>query len=248
MNGLMEHAETIISSSVTPLFERTVGELVAERPGRSRIFQALGIDFCCRGKQILREACAFKGVPLEDVLSKLTLEFQGSHKGAPNPAKLSTENLIAHIILHHHDFLRKELPRLHAMAEKVAQVHGEANHRLWEVYEVFCALEAELLPHLLEEEEILFPAVLRAEREKSGEISLDGPIDCLEHEHEEAGEQLRELRTLTNNFCPPADACNTYRALFAGLEELEKDLHLHIHLENSVLFPRAEGFCHQESY
>jgi regulator of cell morphogenesis and NO signaling len=244
----MEHAETIISSSVTPLIERTVGELVAERPGRSRIFQERGIDFCCRGKQTLREACALKRVSLEEVLSEFALEFQGGHKGNPNPAKLSTENLIAHITEHHHDFLRKELPRLHAMAEKVAQVHGESNASLGEVFEVFCELEAEILPHILEEEQILFPAVLRAEREKSGEISLDDPIDSLEHEHEEAGAQLCELRALTNNFVPPAEACNTYRALFAGLEELEKNLHIHIHLENSVLFPRAEGFCHPESY
>jgi regulator of cell morphogenesis and NO signaling len=185
-------------------------------------------------------------VSLGEVLSEFTAEFQDGQKGALNPAKLSTENLIAHITLHHHDFLRKELPRLHAMAEKVAQVHGEANSSLSEVFEVFCELEAELLPHILEEEEFLFPAVLRAERERSGEISLDGPIDSVEHEHEEAGTQLRKLRALTNNFVPPDEACNTYRALFVGLEELENNLHIHLHLENSVLFPRAEGFCHPE--
>lgn len=239
----MSHQLAFTSSPNTPLTERTVGELVAERPGRSRVFQSHQIDFCCQGGRTLRAACQLRGVPLDTVVSELAAEAANPTATAPNPAELSTAELAAYLVETHHEYLRRELPRLHVMAERVARVHGEHTPSLIEVLEVFLGLEAELTTHLLKEERILFPAI--ASLANSGPVPglLDGPIACMLHEHDDAGVALKRLRELTAGYQPPAEACNTYRALFAGLQELEEDLHRHIHLENSVLFPAAEALA-----
>ena len=157
-----------------------------------------------------------------------------------NPALFPPVKLVGYIIEKHHGFLRQELPRLHAMAHRVAQVHGQHTSSLVEVYGVFTGLFKELDSHMRKEEEILFPSILTMSQNSDVTFSLDGPIACMIHEHNDAGEALRRLREITNDYQPPADACNTYRALFDGLQDLEEDLHRHIHLENSVLFPAAE--------
>ena len=216
-----------------------MGELVAERPGRSRIFQAHGIDFCCQGGRTLSEACARKGVSPQTVAEQLEAELADKSAPIQNPADLALHDLTDHIVNTHHTFLRHELPRLHAMSARVAEVHGGHTASLLDVFAVFCGLEDELASHMAKEERVLFPFISALSRREAVPVSLDGPIDCMIHEHENAGAALRRLRELTNGFQPPVDACNTYRALFAGLKDLEEDLHTHIHLENSVLFPRA---------
>lgn len=233
----MSHHPNITSPEGTPTEDRTVGELVAERPGRSRVFQSLQVDFCCQGGRTLREACERKGLPLDDVLRQLEAEMQEADP--LNPAGLPLDELAGHIVAKHHAFLRRECPRLRAMSARVAQVHGGHTPSLVEVFDVYCGLEAELESHMMKEEQILFPAVSAMIRGESGPVSLDGPIACMIHEHDDAGAALARLHELTGGYSPPADACNTYRALFAGLADLEEDLHRHIHLENSVLFPGA---------
>jgi regulator of cell morphogenesis and NO signaling len=156
-----------------------------------------------------------------------------------NPALLPPVELIEHIMSTHHAYLRSELPRLHAMTERVARVHGGHTPSLVEVHEVFTEMAAELDSHLMKEEEILFPAIVEMVGKGTTSLPVDGPIACMLHEHDDVGAALSRLRELTNGFNPPPEACNTYRALFAGLAELEDDLHRHIHLENSVLFPAA---------
>lgn len=240
----MSHHPNVFSPPGTPLLERTVGELVAERPGRSRIFQSFHIDFCCQGARTLREACERKGVPSATVVEQLEAEL--ADKSAPknhNPANLPPDRLAEYIFQTHHRFLWDELPRLHAMSERVARVHGGHTPSLVEMHDVFCHLEEELTTHMMKEEQILFPAIMDLAQQARGPISLDGPIGCMLEEHNEAGTALERLRALSHGFQPPSDACNTYRALFAGLEELETDLHLHIHLENSVLFPQARALA-----
>lgn len=222
--------------------ERTVGEIVAESPMRSRAFQAHGIDFCCQGGRTLREACALKGVDL-DVLCAALEEVKPETNAAANPALLGPEDLITHIVDTHHAYLRGELPRLHAMAEKVARVHGGHTPALVEVHEVFREMADELFSHMMKEEQILFPAIRTMAAGGGRVMPLDGPVACMLQEHDDAGAALARMRGLTNGFTPPADACNTYRALFAGLAALEEDLHRHIHLENSVLFPQAMAMC-----
>ncbi len=235
----MSHTPTVFTPPGTPLLDRTVGEIVAERPSLARVFQAFKIDFCCQGGRTLREACELKGVAKESVVEQLEAGMREAREEGSNPALLPPVELIRHIVDKHHGFLRGELPRIHAMAERVAKVHGGHTPTLVEVYEVFCEMARELDSHMMKEEQILFPAIEALVQGGPGVMALDGPVTCMMQEHDDAGSALVRLRDLTNGFTPPPEACNTYRALFAGLAELEEDLHRHIHLENSVLFPAA---------
>lgn len=237
----MSHRITVFSPANTPLPDRTVGELVAERPGRSRVFQAHQIDFCCQGGRTLRDACQSRGLDVQTVIAELDVEQAAPSIPAINPADLPPAKLAEYIVETHHEFLRRELPRLHTMAQRVAKVHGGHTPSLVELFEVFVGLEEELGTHLMKEERILFPAIANLAANEAAPGLLDGPIACMLHEHDDAGNALKRLRELSTDYQPPAGACNTYRALFAGLNDLEVDLHRHIHLENSVLFPRAQS-------
>lgn len=237
----MSHSTIVTSTAGTPLLDRTVGEIVADRPSQSRIFQSYGIDFCCQGGRTLREACEKKGIAAESVAEQLEAELRDKPAPAVNPATFPPEQLADYIVEKHHRYLRDELPRLHAMTARVAQVHGGHTPSLVEVDHVFSGMAAELADHMMKEEQILFPAIKAMVRGESAPLPLDGPIACMLHEHDDAGAALARMRELTNGFTPPPEACNTYRALFAGLAELEEDLHVHIHLENSVLFPAAKA-------
>lgn len=237
---MSRHSLPVASPLGTPIADRTVGELVAERPGRSRVFQSFQMDFCCQGGTTLREACERKGIALSTVVEHLEAEAVDREALQFNAAELSVDELARHIVAQHHGYLRRELPRLQAMAERVAKVHGGHTPSLVEVLEVFSAMSEELQLHIIKEEQVLFPAVIAMSRGELAPVPLDGPIGCMIHEHEDAGRALAQLNELTRGYTPPADACNTYRALFAGLAELEQDLHTHIHLENNVLFPQAQ--------
>lgn len=235
----MSHSIPFRSKPGTATVDRTVGELVAESPSRSRIFQRLQIDFCCQGGRTLRDSCRNRGLDPESVAREVEGESQLPADAETNPALLPPPELADHIESRYHVPLRAELPRLRAMAVRVAEVHGAGTPSLLEVRDVFLGLEAELSGHLDKEEQILFPIIRASAAGNPVVLSIDGPVACMMHEHEDAGEALRRLRTLTDGFNPPEGACNTYRALFAGLAELEEELHRHIHLENAVLFPAA---------
>lgn len=236
----MSHKQNIFSAPGTPTAQRTVGELVAERPGRSRIFQEHQIDFCCQGGLKLEDACTRKGVPVETVIAQLNAE--GSQKAVTeNPANLPPHALTKYIVGTHHEFLRREMPRLLQMSARVAKVHGGHTPSLMEMAEVYQALFDELASHIVKEEQILFPAIEALSTGEGRAFPVDGPIARMVHEHDDAGAALKRLRELSHGFVPPSDACNTYRAYFAGLADLEQDLHKHIHLENTVLFPAAQA-------
>ncbi len=235
----MSHSPTVFSPAGTPLIDRTVGEIVAENPSLARVFQSFKIDFCCQGGRTLREACTLKGVAPEAVLDQLEAGMKEKQDTGANPALLPPVELADHIVSTHHAYLRNELPRLLAMSQRVAHVHGGHTPSLVEVFELFVAMADELNSHLEKEEQILFPAIKAMTEGRGTPMPLDGPVACMLHEHDDAGAALARLRELTHGFVPPPEACNTYRALFAGLAELEEDLHRHIHLENSVLFPAA---------
>jgi regulator of cell morphogenesis and NO signaling len=223
--------------------DRTVGEIVAANPSQARVFQSYGIDFCCQGGRTLREACTLKGIGLESVIEQLEAANAIATEQKNNPAHLPPVDLIAHIVNKHHAYLRAELPRIHAMSERVAKVHGGHTPSLVEVFNIFRTMAEELDSHMSKEEQILFPAIDALYAGSSAVMPLDGPVACMLREHEDAGGALARMRELTNGFTPPPEACNTYRALFAGLAELEDDLHRHIHLENAVLFPQAQALA-----
>ncbi len=235
----MSHSPTIFTPAGTSLIDRTVGEIVAESPSLARVFQSFGIDFCCQGGRTLREACKLKKIAPAAVIDQLEAGMRDTGSPVANPALLPQVELVEHIVSTHHAYLKSELPRIHAMTQRVAHVHGGHTPTLLEVHEIFTEMAAELESHLMKEETILFPAIVAMQTEGSAAIPVDGPIARMLQEHDDAGAALSKLRELTNGFTPPPEACNTYRALFAGLLELEDDLHRHIHLENSVLFPKT---------
>lgn len=220
---------------MTVTTETKVGQIAAEHPLATRVFARHGIDFCCGGGRPLREACGEKGIDAVRVLEEIRKELAAP--GAPsdrwNEAPLG--ELIDHILARYHRQLHEELPRLEAMARKVVAVHREKDPvRLPELLSVYLELKAELDGHMAKEEQILFPMIKRGQGAMAG-----GPVAVMEHEHDVAGNLLRRLRELTDGYEVPAEACNTWRALWHGLEALERDLHEHIHLENNILFPRA---------
>ena len=224
--------------------DATLGQCVAERPGRARVFERLGLDFCCGGgRETLASACSRNALDPEEVLR--ALEQQDEVEPTPDRAWLEAplDEVIDHVLATHHVYLKEELPRLSAMLAKVVERHAGRHPELREALEVFSSMRDELDAHMAKEERILFPMI----RELANAASLPGfhcgsvgnPIGVMEREHESAGAALARLRALTHQYTPPDDACGTHRAVLDGLAELEADLHRHIHLENHVLFPGA---------
>lgn len=221
----------------------TVGEWVVDRPSRSRTFEQLGIDYCCGGKRPLAEACREKGLDASELIETLARDGDAAAEADTDWAHASLTDLCDHIVATHHAFLNSELPRLQAIVAKVANAHGERHPEVAEIKGVYANLKAELESHMGKEEQVLFPMIRQFERSSrlpnSHCGSVANPIRVMEAEHEGAGDALVALRRLTNGYTTPADACNTWRAMADGLRQIEEDLHVHIHKENNILFPRA---------
>ena len=224
---------------------QTIGEIVAQDYRAASIFKRHGIDFCCGGKRSVADACIEKGLDLttiEQELSELNRQ--------PSPLQMSYQDwsadfLTDYIVNRHHAYVRKTIPEITAYAEKVAKVHGKRHPETVEMFYNWKALAGELEPHLMKEENILFPYIKKlAKAEENQPLrppfgTVQNPVHMMEIEHDDAGELMRTIRTLSSDFTPPEDACTTYRVLFSLLEAFEGDLHEHIHLENNVLFPKA---------
>lgn len=228
--------------------EKTIGELVAEAPLRANVFEKRRIDYCCNGRRTLEQVCAEQGIPVEELLAEL--EGQTRPDGAVDWRSRSLTELTTHIVERHHTYLRSALPSIALKMDKVVAVHGAAHPFLAETQTVFQALSNELTSHMAKEEMVLFPHIVAmesAQRNNAPQPMAPGgtvrnPIRMMEHEHDDAGRALSRIRELTSCHEPPEGACNTFRALYAQLAELEEDLHSHIHLENNILFPRAAAF------
>jgi regulator of cell morphogenesis and NO signaling len=220
-----------------------IGDLVLEMPAAVRVFEALNIDYCCGGQRSLADACAHAGQDLREVLAWLhDLRAPVAGEGPQKWREAPLDQLMDHIVATHHAFTRSELDRVAPLMEKVLHVHGGHHPELERIAGLFAALAAELRPHLEKEEQILFPFIrglVAGDRSPRHCGSVQNPIRVMVDEHERAGEILRGLRELTEDYIPPEDACASYRSLFFGLRSLEEDLHQHIYLENHILFPRA---------
>ncbi|WP_442505399.1 iron-sulfur cluster repair di-iron protein [Novipirellula sp. SH528] len=226
--------------------QATVGELVREVPSRARVFESMKIDYCCGGKIPLADACAKKKIDPSSVVEQLQLcDAKLTDDRTVDADAMSLTDLANHIESTHHAYLKEELPRLDFMTNKVARVHGDKEPRLLQTREAFVALKAELEPHMMKEENILFPMVRQleasSERQELHCVSIANPIHQMEHEHDLAGDALAILNESTDGYTPPEWACNTYRAMLDSLSQLERDMHQHIHKENNVLFPKAIG-------
>ena len=232
-----------MTTTTSNKLETTVGQLVTERPGRARVFEAFGIDYCCGGKKPLAQAIHEKGLDQNTVLRILDTFDEQAVPPERNWSAASLTELADHIEQTHHAYLKSELPRLEFLVNKVARRHGEHTPSLVELAAVFNAFKAELESHMQKEEVVLFPicrqmdAATGPQRFHCG--SVENPIAVMVREHDDAGEALARMRELTNGFTPPIDACNTYRAMFDSLHQLEQDMHRHVHKENSILFPKA---------
>jgi regulator of cell morphogenesis and NO signaling len=237
----------------------TVREVAVSIPGATGIFERAGIDYCCRGDRSLADACEKSGVPVEDVVRGLEEAANRNKIGEfADWQKESLAALCAHIVGKHHVYTRGQLEQAERLVEKVCAKHATLHPELHRLQDLVNLLRDDLNPHMLKEEQVLFPYIGRLEDAARGGVRCDpaffgtvqNPIRMMMTEHEAAGEVLEEMRALTLSYSPPADACLSYQALYSTLHELEKDLHQHIHLENNHLFPRAiamESQVHPES-
>lgn len=225
---------------------QTVRQIALEQPSSIRVFERFGIDYCCGGRKPLAEACAATQVSVDAVLAALDSAAAIPEPSAEDWQHTSLEELASHIVATHHVYVKAELPRLAILAEKVVNRHGETRHELPVIQSALLTLSEELTQHLAKEEAILFPYIVKLERSSAGAAAphacfgtVANPIAMMTQEHDAAGEILARMRSLSSNFVPPAGACPTYHAFYNGLQEFERDLHQHIHLENNILFPRA---------
>lgn len=222
----------------------TVGEIVAHDYRTAEVFKRFGIDFCCGGKKPLSKVCQDKGVAIEE-LQEALLALDASPVTATLPFdEWDLPFLAEYIVNVHHQYVRVKVPLIIQYAEKVARVHGERYPENMKIAELFMDLGHALLLHLQKEEEILFPYIKNLAQSETNPVlaaafSVNGPIQVMEMEHEEAGELMDDIRQLSHDFTPPEGACNTYRVLYSLLQEFEEDLHQHVHLENNILFPKV---------
>jgi regulator of cell morphogenesis and NO signaling len=226
----------------------TIGEIVAKDIRKAEVFKKYGIDFCCGGKKTLQQACEKAQVDVAIVEAALAqADTIKSATPAFDFARWDADFLADYIYNQHHIYYYQEGPVIKELAEKVAARHGEHFPHLYALLALFTKLQAELSEHFLKEETVLFPFVkglMTAKRTKQAKdlyqyLSISEPVQLMEEEHDAAGQLLVEIRNVTNDFNPPQGSCNSFRLLYSKLEDLETDLHQHVHLENNILFPKA---------
>ncbi|MEX2370469.1 MAG: iron-sulfur cluster repair di-iron protein [Bacteroidales bacterium] len=218
-----------------------LGEIVTNDFRAAGIFKEAGIDFCCGGKKSVEDACKEKNIDPETMLKKLQeLEVTPATPGN-NYNEWALDFLCDYIVNTHHSFVRKNLPELIFYTQKIASVHGDNHTELREVEALFSKVNEELTQHMKAEEEVLFPAIKAALHTKSEESRqlIRSEIARMADEHEFAGGAMDQINELTGNYTVPADACNTYLVALKLLEQFEDDLHVHVHLENNILFEKA---------
>lgn len=226
-----------------------IGEIVAKDIKAAVIFESVGIDYCCRGNRTLSDVCKEQSLEIKLIMEKLqpanSALDQSSNEIDFNSWTL--ERLANHIEQIHHQFVRSEIPLLQQRIDRICSVHGARHPELLEINKLFKQTTTELMQHMAKEEQMLFPHIkaLETAANKNEKIekppfgSVSNPIEMMMQEHTNEGDRFVKIAELTNNFTPPADACNTYKVTFQTLKEFEQDLHRHIHLENNILFPKA---------
>ena len=227
--------------------KKQIGEWVAEDFRTAAVFSKYKIDFCCNGNRTITEACAKKAVNSDALLLELEQVTNTTNNETIDYKSWPLDLLIDYIEKKHHRYVSEKIPVLKQFLYKLCKVHGERHPELITINELFTASAGELTMHMKKEELILFPFVKKLVKANiEGNVvktpqfeTVENPIAGMMKEHDNEGARFREIAKLTNDYTPPSDACNTYKVTFAMLEEFEKDLHLHIHLENNILFPKA---------
>ena len=227
--------------------DETLGQIAAKDLRKAQVFKKYGLDFCCGGRKTVKEACAEKGLDVTKVEKELQ---HADNLPASRPIPYGDWNLdflVDYIVNTHHSYVRKTSPDIATYSEKVARVHGNRHPELLPINQLISEIVVELSGHLIKEEKILFPYIkaLVAAKDNIQPLqavhfgTVQNPINMMEMEHEMVGKNLAEIRNLSSNYSLPADACASYSLLYRLLDEFEEDLHLHIHLENNILFPKA---------
>lgn len=219
----------------------TIGEIVANDFRTAEIFKNAGIDFCCGGNKSLEQVCNEKKIDISEIVEKLKSIEKTEIDSVTNFKDWSLDFLCDYIVNTHHNTTRKLLPQLENYTQKIASVHGQNHNELIEIEKLFSILNIELNQHLKKEEEVLFPAIkeaLKSNSEKPKKIIIS-EIERMKGEHEYAGGAIDKINVLSNNYQVPNDGCNTYKLTYMLLKELEDDLHIHVHLENNIIYPKS---------
>lgn len=230
--------------------QSSIGSLAKAHPQIISLFDRWGLDYCCGGRMPFAKAIETINLPLDEALAILEQEAsQAWHAPAEtvDTAALSPAELVDMIESTHHAYTRQALSTIEPLVDKVLRVHGQIHPELQEIHSLFYELKADLEPHLLKEERVLFPMIRAMCTVESwdkmpplaGPGSTEGPISRMHLEHDDVGRILKRLATLTNDYTPPRDTCNSFRRLYGDLKDFQKDLQQHIHLENNFLFPRV---------
>ena len=238
-----------ISKKLSGEDDETLGEIAAKDLRKAEVFKKYGLDFCCGGKKTVKQACSEKGLDVTKIEQELQAADKNISTARPVPYNdWSLDFLADYIVNTHHNYVRKSLPDLRSYSIKVASVHGANHPELLEIGKLVEEIYQELSSHMVSEETILFPYVKHIVASKNNAAtsvkfrdydSIKTPIDMLEMEHESVGKSLETIRELSDNYALPEDSCASYSYLFNKLDEFENDLHIHIHLENNILFPKA---------
>jgi len=225
---------------------QTLSEIVKNNFKAAAVFEKYNLDFCCKGNKFLATACEEKSVNESEILSELE-RIKAYQNSSINYEEWSLDFLIDYIVNTHHSYLRKMIPIISEHVNKVAAVHGQNHPELKEIARIFSVVYKDLKQHMMKEEEILFPHIKYLVKSKANGTrfespyfgTVQNPIRLMESEHQTAGDELFEIRRLSNSYKVPEDACNTFSVTFQELKEFEEDLHKHVHLENSILFPKS---------
>lgn len=228
------------------LTEQTLAQIVTGHFRTAAVLEKYQLDFCCKGRRTLRQACEEKQLNLAEVLSELDNASLLPEPEGIQPDQLTLTALSEEIVNRHHEYVRKEMPVINGYLEKIAAKHGGRHPEMIHVTQIFKALTEEMNLHMQKEEKVLFPRIKEIEAVRNNGMEaavqptyLKAPVVVMEQEHDHAGSAMAEIRQLTSNYTLPADACTTYQLSFAALQAFEQDLHRHVHLENNVLFPKA---------
>jgi regulator of cell morphogenesis and NO signaling len=228
----------------------SLAQIVNSNHKAATIFEKYHLDFCCKGKRSLAQACSEQELAVENVVTELQTVFEeNTSQGAIDFEQMKLAGLCDYIVNTHHAYVKNEMPQIYAYLQKVSSRHGERHPELYKIFKAFASVKEEMENHMKKEEMILFPRIKEMEKLSEGnnpasQISityLQAPITVMEQEHDHAGSLLNEIRILSNNYSAPQDACTTYCLSFAALQAFEMDLHQHVHLENNVLFPKSIG-------
>ncbi len=227
--------------------ESKIGEIVTSNFHAAQVFEKYGLDFCCGGKKTIEEACQNKGISPDELINTLSKIDEKGNRDMADFNSWKPDFLIDYIVNNHHGYVNRSLPVIKEHADKVASKHNENHPEVETIARLFSEIKNELETHMQKEERMLFPYIkhlieiesFRREASYPPFGTIQNPIRMMEAEHDAAGNIMAEIKKLSSSYTPPDDACTTYRVLYGELKEFEDDLHVHIHLENNILFPKA---------